>query len=68
MDSQHIVLALEPEAAALYCRHLTPTTQTNDLGRTVLVPIKDHTKYLVLDLGGKLLVIQLYIQCNIFLS
>ena len=48
-------MALEPEAASLYCRYI-PTFQScvqEDVGTFDI--FKPKTKYMVVDLGGKLI-------------
>ncbi|XP_033744268.1 heat shock 70 kDa protein 12B-like [Pecten maximus] len=44
-------LALEPEAAALYCQHIH-VNMSDDDGRKTLETFKPWTKYMVLDAGG----------------
>ena len=53
MDSDNLVLAIEPEAAAIYCRQLPPSTPFyNSNEKYVQIPWKKQTRFLVLDLGG----------------
>ena len=47
-DSDHLLIALEPEAASLYVRKMDIENDTSTKS------IKSGTKYLVIDAGGKL--------------
>ena len=48
-DSRQLIIALEPEAASLFCRrlHLARFEQDDDK-----ISFKKGTKYLILDCGG----------------
>ncbi|XP_052780577.1 heat shock 70 kDa protein 12B-like [Mya arenaria] len=46
-----LMIALEPEAASVFCRHL-PVDTTSSAVTTSLASFKAGTKYLVLDAGG----------------
>ncbi|KAH3834058.1 hypothetical protein DPMN_107376 [Dreissena polymorpha] len=48
MSSDKLTLALEPEAASLYCRHLPVQRE----GESSLSSFRVGKKYLVLDAGG----------------
>ena len=55
IEGRNLTLALEPEAASLYCRYI-PTFQSGvheDVGTFDI--FKPKTKYMVVDLGGKFL-------------
>lgn len=47
-----ILLALEPEAAALFCRNLSD--------RMLTAEFKPGTKYMVLDMGGRKVFLRLH--------
>ncbi|XP_045181401.2 heat shock 70 kDa protein 12A-like [Mercenaria mercenaria] len=47
IKKEHLMIALEPEAASLYCR-LLPTARNQDS----LVKLQPGSKYLILDAGG----------------
>lgn len=51
IKSTNLSLALEPEAAALFCKILPLEKQTTESG-TNLSMLKPGTRYMVLDLGG----------------
>lgn len=44
------MIALEPEAASIYCQHLPPDKMTG--GTEGFSVADDDTKYLVVDIGG----------------
>lgn len=50
-DSQ-LSLALEPEAASLYCRKIPVEINTQKDGAKQIASLPEGAKYLVLDLGG----------------
>jgi hypothetical protein len=54
LNSDQLLIALEPEAASLHCRHLADTDfvgyKDNNLSKPTFEP---GTKYLVVDAGGK---------------
>ncbi|OWF48934.1 heat shock 70 kDa protein 12A-like [Mizuhopecten yessoensis] len=52
IDKEDLLLALEPEAAALYCRHIKVDMTASVVGRTENKPLKSETKFMVADLGG----------------
>ncbi|XP_060566335.1 heat shock 70 kDa protein 12A-like [Ruditapes philippinarum] len=47
IKAENLVIALEPEAASLYCRHIPTTISDNSLSK-----LKPGNKYLILDAGG----------------
>lgn len=49
VDSEQLIIALEPEAASLYCRRLD-VKQFMDRSRSI--SFDTGTKYLVIDSGG----------------
>ena len=51
LDSPQLVIALEPEAASLYCRRLNIVSFIED---ETVDGFPEGTKYLVIDAGGKL--------------
>ena len=46
------MLALEPEAASIYCKHL-PVERLVTGGKSALGAFSPGTKYLILDAGGR---------------
>jgi len=46
------MLALEPEAASIYCKHL-PVERLVSGDKSALGAFSPGTKYLILDAGGK---------------
>lgn len=50
IKAEHLIIALEPEAASIYCQHLHFENQ--DLSATSLGVVKPGTDYMVVDLGG----------------
>lgn len=50
LNSNHLVIALEPEAASLYCRTLNPKKFALSAQK---IEAEEGTKYLVLDAGGE---------------
>lgn len=61
IKSSNLSLALEPEAAALFCKILPLEKQTTESG-TNLSMLKPGTRYMVLDLGGDSHVLQYKIE------
>ena len=55
VDSGQLVIALEPEAASLYCRNLD-VNQFLERSRTADIKLNAGTKYLVIDAGGQKLI------------
>ncbi|XP_076117723.1 heat shock 70 kDa protein 12A-like isoform X1 [Mytilus galloprovincialis] len=51
IPSKHLILALEPEGASLYCKHL-PQCITMQGKRMTDNALENGTKYIVLDIGG----------------
>jgi hypothetical protein len=56
---EKLTIALEPEAASLFCRHL-PVEKSLGRHKVSLAKFQAGKKYLVLDAGGKKLY---YYQC-----
>ncbi|KAL5012280.1 hypothetical protein ScPMuIL_010831 [Solemya velum] len=52
IESCDLTLALEPEAAALYCQITKVVRSVSNDGKESFGPLKPGTKYMVLDLGG----------------
>ncbi|KAK3587988.1 hypothetical protein CHS0354_014507 [Potamilus streckersoni] len=50
IHTEKLELALEPEAASLFCQYI-PLTSSEDQVKFVAAPL--GTKYMVVDLGGK---------------
>lgn len=50
IKAEHLIIALEPEAASIYCQHLH--FENRDLSATTLGVVKPGTDYMVVDLGG----------------
>ena len=55
IPGENLTIALEPEAASLYCRHLPVERHVggDKTAKFSLAKFKAGTKYLVLDAGGK---------------
>lgn len=51
IQNEHLILALEPEVASLYCRHF-PQSLTIYGTRSFTEALENGSKYLVLDIGG----------------
>ena len=47
------MLALEPEAASIYCRRVPVSVETIGDGRKVIATMHKGSKYVVFDQGGK---------------
>lgn len=57
-----LVIALEPEAASIYCQHLPPDKITGAIeGFSVA---DEGSKYLVIDIGGMLRQSEFFFQCD----
>lgn len=52
IKTENLILALEPEAASLYCKYLQTEKMQVGENKTEIVPFQPGTRYLVLDLGG----------------
>ncbi|XP_033743668.1 heat shock 70 kDa protein 12A-like [Pecten maximus] len=51
--SRNLVLALEPEAASLYCKTIPiDRMDTGNPGETSIIPFREGMSYMVLDIGG----------------
>ncbi|XP_045206965.2 heat shock 70 kDa protein 12A-like [Mercenaria mercenaria] len=51
IENEQLTIALEPEAASIYCRHL-PVDATSDESQMTISNLSTGTKYMVLDAGG----------------
>ncbi|XP_045193636.2 heat shock 70 kDa protein 12A-like [Mercenaria mercenaria] len=51
IPSEHLTIALEPEAASLFCQHL-PVEKLNVGGQVKFSDAKPGTTYMIVDLGG----------------
>ncbi|KAL3878917.1 hypothetical protein ACJMK2_031243 [Sinanodonta woodiana] len=51
ISNKQLLIALEPEAAALYCRHIPLELKEFD-GTSSIVPLSPGTRYIVVDAGG----------------
>lgn len=51
ITNDQLKIALEPEAASIYCQHL-PTEREKIDGKTSIAVAKDGKRYMVVDLGG----------------
>ncbi|XP_053390534.1 heat shock 70 kDa protein 12A-like [Mercenaria mercenaria] len=51
INTERLIIALEPEAASVYCRHL-PVDKTVDGKEVSISTFSEGTKYVVLDAGG----------------
>lgn len=58
ISSEKLIIALEPEAASLFCRHL-PMDKRLDKSGVSISSFSAGTKYMVLDAGGKCFVLQI---------
>ena len=56
-NSDNLVIALEPEAASLYCRELDITDFLKPRPGREGMNMKKGTVYMILDAGGKLLLL-----------
>lgn len=55
IGTDQLILALEPEAASIYCQFCHPPNQDHDTSFDAFRQmVKDKRKYMVVDLGGKL--------------
>lgn len=53
IKNDQLKLALEPEAASVYCKSIPMERRQHDSQGDTLGPFSPHTRYLVLDLGGQ---------------
>lgn len=51
--TRQLLLALEPEAASIYCNHVPVEVMSYNKGRTGAYAFEPGTQYMVLDLGGQ---------------
>ncbi|KAL3878942.1 hypothetical protein ACJMK2_031266 [Sinanodonta woodiana] len=51
ISNEQLLIALEPEAASLYCRHI-PLELKESGGTSSIVPLSPGTRYIVVDAGG----------------
>lgn len=51
ISKEQLKIALEPEAASIYCQHL-PTEREKIDGKTSIAVARDGKRYMVVDLGG----------------
>lgn len=58
---ERLIIALEPEAASIYCQHLTKDNEQNS---SVLGQLGVGEKYMVVDLGGGTADITVHQQCE----
>ncbi|KAL3847873.1 hypothetical protein ACJMK2_018764 [Sinanodonta woodiana] len=47
IGKEHVMIALEPEAASLFCRHIPLRVMSSEI-----VPLNAGTRYIVIDAGG----------------
>ena len=66
-DSHQLIIALEPEAASLFVRKLNINQFVHPGQRKEDHKVKPGAKYLVIDAGGKLLMVTHLIQKGLFL-
>ncbi|XP_061183692.1 heat shock 70 kDa protein 12A-like isoform X2 [Saccostrea echinata] len=52
IERKQLILALEPEAASIYCNHVPIGVMSVNKGKTESYKFKPGTRYMVLDLGG----------------
>lgn len=52
IKDEHLLFALEPEAASVYCKEIAVQRKTGDEGDVFLTSYDPGTKYMVSDLGG----------------
>ena len=60
-DSRQLVIALEPEAASIYCRSLDVNQFIEPSGQQSSPSFREGTKYLVIDAGGNMTSIYRYL-------
>lgn len=53
ISQDQLTLALEPEAASLYCRKVPVSVETTKDGGKVIAAMQKGSKYIVFDQGGK---------------
>jgi len=65
IEKSVLTIALEPEAASLFCMHL-PVEQLNmDASKSTFEPFSYGEQYMVVDIGGKLdQLSELYFVCS----
>ena len=56
IDNDNLTIALEPEAASLFCRHLSVEKKATTT-KTSIAKFTTGTNYLVLDAGGMALLV-----------
>ncbi|KAL4230966.1 Heat shock 70 kDa protein 12A [Mactra antiquata] len=52
IEAKHVVLAHEPEAAAIYCKHIEVCRAEDSAGNAILQCFKEGSQFMILDLGG----------------
>lgn len=54
-NPEQLLIALEPEAASIYCREMKMREFTNEKGDASVSDVfaRPESKYLVIDIGGK---------------
>lgn len=57
IDSEMLTIALEPEAAALYVKYLPVERKVDGNDKEVLQAFAPGSKYIVVDAGGKYMII-----------
>ncbi|XP_056012678.1 heat shock 70 kDa protein 12A-like [Ostrea edulis] len=62
IKQEHLVIALEPEAASIYCQYLHIAKE--DSASSALGVVKPGTKYMVVDLGGGTADITVHQKCE----
>lgn len=55
-NPEQLLIALEPEAASMYCREMKMREFTNEKGDASVSDVfaRPESKYLVVDIGGKI--------------
>ena len=66
IENEHLTIALEPEAASLYCQYL-PVEKFISAGQVRFSDVKPGTTYMIVDLGGKIQSL-LSEKCDFFYS
>lgn len=64
---EQLLIALEPEAASLYCKHLPVERLQAEGGAQGFVAFSKGSKYLVLDCGGTVYSMQHLIQITVII-
>ncbi|XP_062582269.1 heat shock 70 kDa protein 12A-like [Saccostrea cucullata] len=62
IEKDHLIMALEPEAASIYCQHLQ-IENLRDPNASVLGSVDNGTTYMVVDLGGGTADITVHKKC-----